>query len=829
MAIKKSELYNSLWKSCDELRGGMDASQYKDYVLTLLFLKYVSDKYFGKKDPVIVVSEESSFDNLIKFRGREDIGNAINIALGELAKNNCKLAGAINAADFNDEEKLGKGKEMQDRLSRLIAIFADLSFHHNRSDDDDLLGDAYEYLMRHFATESGKSKGQFYTPSEVSRIIAKIIGVNDQTIRENTVYDPACGSGSLLLKVANEALDDMTIYGQEKDVATAALAIMNMILHGSPAPEIPPGGISTLSNTCFFNEEGTGLKTFDFIVANPPFSTKSWQNGFIVDEHNKTLHDPYSRFDFGVPPKKNGDYAFLLHIIASLKDTGKGAVILPHGVLFRGNVEATIRRAIGAHGYIKGIIGLPANLFYGTGIPACIIVLDKESASSRQEIFMIDASKDFMKDGNKNRLRSRDIHKIVDVFNKRLEITGYSRIVPLSEIADEKNDYNLNLPRYIEANDKVDIQDLTAHLKGGIPKRDIEALSDYWKVFKNVKKTLFRQGENPDYFVAQKKVDEIKTTILDSAEYQKYLNKVSAVLSDWKAEFEPYLKSLGRGCKPKVIINKLSEALLLSFADVPLLDKYAVYQHLMDYWDDTMQDDAYLLSDVGWGKAAALYGLVDNRNKDGKIKQIPDVVIGSGRQLKKFKSELVPAALVVERFCYEKKQEIDRVEAKKDALSQEIEEFMSEHGSEGGLLEDAKNDKGKLSSKSLKDYLKATKGDDELGDERALVKHLQKLFDQELSLSSELKLLQSVLNEELLAEYDKLKVDKIKELVVNDKWLTTLENRILGEAESIIRTLVKRIKELEERYAYPMSELSEQVAEYSLRVDRHLKEMGLDS
>ncbi|MEI7858038.1 MAG: type I restriction-modification system subunit M, partial [Methanomicrobiales archaeon] len=455
MAIKKSELYSALWKSCDELRGGMDASQYKDYILVLLFVKYVSDKYAGQPNAVIDVPAGGSFTDMVALKGDKDIGDNINKIIGRLADANTPLKGVIESTDFNNADKLGSGKEMVDRLSKLIAIFQDpgLDFSRNRAEDDDLMGDAYEYLMRHFATESGKSKGQFYTPAEVSRVIAKVIGVAHATRPDQTIYDPTCGSGSLLLKAYHEAPVDVSLYGQEKDGATTALAKMNMILHNCPTAEIAPGGHSTLVDP-FFKAQDKSLKTFDFVVANPPFSDKAWKTGF------NPAQDEYKRFEDGVPPAKNGDYAFLLHLIRSMKSTGKGAIILPHGVLFRGNSEADIRRNLIKKGIIKGIIGLPANLFYGTGIPACIIVLDKEHAAARKGIFMIDASKWFMKDGNKNRLRYQDIHKIVDTFNKQLEIDKYSRMVPLSEIADPKNDYNLNIPRYIDSTEPEDLQDI---------------------------------------------------------------------------------------------------------------------------------------------------------------------------------------------------------------------------------------------------------------------------------------------------------------------------------------------------------------------------------
>ena len=466
MALKKSQLYSSLWQSCDELRGGMDASQYKDYVLTLLFMKYVSDKYAGSPDALIEVPAGGGFADMVKLKGDKEIGEKINKIIAELAGVN-ELKGVIDQADFNDESKLGTGKEMQDRLSKLVAIFDGLDFRANRTEGDDLLGDAYEYLMQHFATESGKSKGQFYTPAEVSRIMAKVVGIGPDTRSDHTIYDPTCGSGSLLLKAADEAPGGITVYGQEMDNATWALARMNMILHDHPTAELWRGNALTAP---YFKNPDDGLRTFDFAVANPPFSAKAWSSG--LDPAN----DRYRRFAYGIPPAKNGDYAFLLHLITSLKSRGKGAIILPHGVLFRGNREADIRRNLIRRGFIKGIIGLPANLFYGTGIPTCILVIDKAYAGARQGIFMIDASRGFLKEGNKNRLRAQDIHRIVDVFNRQIELPRYSRMVPVAEIAGPANDDNLNIPRYVDSSEPEDLHDLGAHLRGGIPDRDLDAL-----------------------------------------------------------------------------------------------------------------------------------------------------------------------------------------------------------------------------------------------------------------------------------------------------------------------------------------------------------------
>lgn len=269
MAIKKTDLYSSLWASCDELRGGMDASLYKDYVLTLLFLKYVSDK-FKTHTGLIELPEGTTFDDIIQLKNTPEIGDNLNKILSKIAETN-DLKGVIDVADFNDEEKLGKGKEQVERLSNLVAIFQSLNLSGNEADDDDLLGDAYEYLMRHFATESGKSKGQFYTPAEVSRIMARIIDIPTNSPSTTTVYDMTCGSGSLLLKAAAQSQNTLSIYGQEKDVATASLARMNMILHNNETAEIRSG--NTLSSPAFLKDGK--LQTFDFAVANPPFSEKN--------------------------------------------------------------------------------------------------------------------------------------------------------------------------------------------------------------------------------------------------------------------------------------------------------------------------------------------------------------------------------------------------------------------------------------------------------------------------------------------------------------------------------------------------------------------------
>jgi type I restriction enzyme M protein len=804
MAIKKSELYSSLWESCDLLRGGMDASQYKDYVLVLLFIKYISDKYAGQRYAPITVPKGASFADLVALKGKPDIGDQINKKIVEPLASVNKLS---DMPDFNDSGKLGTGPEMVARLSDLIAVFErpDLDFSKNRADGDDILGDAYEYLMRHFATESGKSKGQFYTPAEVSRILAAVIGIGSApTSTDTTVYDPTCGSGSLLLKVGDAAQTAVTLYGQEKDSATSGLARMNMILHNKPTAVIAQG--NTLTDPKF--RDGAALKTFDFVVANPPFSDKRWSTGF------DPLNDPYGRFDtFGVPPAKQGDYAYLLHIVRSLKSTGKGACILPHGVLFRGNAESEIRKNLIRHGYIKGIIGLPANLFYGTGIPACIVVVDKENAQARKGIFMIDASQGFIKDGPKNRLREQDIHRIVDVFTRQDESNPrYARLVGFAEI--EKNDFNLNLPRYIDSSVAEDIQDIQGHLRGGVPQADIEALGDYWAVCPRLKDALFKPLREGYVSLAVDKRD-IKNTIFRHPQFASYLEGMDEHFDAWRAQAVPKLKGLERGFHPKQFIAELADGLLEHYEGKPLVNAYDIYQHLMDYWAETMQDDAYLLATDGW--VAKTYRVIE-KTKKGKGENAKVVEKDKG-----WACDLIPKPYIVARYFAAEQKAIDETGAALEAASSALAELEEEHSSgEDGAFSGF----DRINAAAVKDRIKEIGDDADAAEELAILKRWQSLANKESELKKKLKRLDEELDAKAYARYPKLTVEEIKTLVVDDKWLAALFTTVSDELERASQTLTSRVRALASRYESPLPTLVDDVAMLSARVEAHLRKMG---
>ncbi|GAA7383654.1 type I restriction-modification system subunit M [Helicobacter pylori] len=818
MAIKKSELYSSLWAGADSLRGGMDASEYKNYVLILLFLKYISDK--ARNDAknntpsTIEVPQGCFYEDILALEGDKEIGDKLNKIIAEIAKKN-QLEGVIDSVDFNDNTKLGEGKAMIDTLSNLVKIFADLSLGAHGALDDDLLGDAYEYLMRHFASESGKSKGQFYTPSEVSLLLSLLLGIDENTRQDKSIYDPTCGSGSLLLKASSLAGEKgLTIYGQEKDISTTALCKMNMILHNSTDYDIK-GGFSTLSNPLFTEKNGM-LKTFDYCLANPPFSLKNWTDGLSIDYKSKqVINDNFNRFEDGTPPEKNGDFAFLLHIIKSLKDTGKGAVILPHGVLFRGNAEGAIRKNLLTKGYIKSVIGLAPNLFYGTSIPACVVVLDKENAHARKGVFLIDASKDFKKDGNKNRLREQDVQKMIDAFNALKEIPYYSKMVSLEEIS--ANDYNLNIVRYIAAKQESE-KDLFAlinsHKASYLPKNEIETYDPYFKVFKELKNTLFKKSDKEGYYALKTECEDIKDLITQSQEFQAFH---ASVLNAFEClELLETFDHLEPGFNPKTLIESVCSKVLKEFEKVEILDKYGVYQIFKDYYNEVLQDDWFLISFNGFLSAKELRKLtpLKDKNKKANYLEEPDFVI----QKTYYKSDLIPKNLIKQRFFGKEAKELEELENALNEKEANFEEFIEEHSNEEGLFYESKINESVL-KKELKN---ATDSEDK----KILKTALEWLEAKNKALKMKNKAYEEL---ELKAfhQYKNLKLGEIKDLIIQDKWLKSLKNALENKILKRINAFTSALNGIISSYSNSLLELDKEVKESESKVLEHLKDLGV--
>lgn len=887
MAVKKTQLYKSLWDSCDELRGGMDASQYKDYILTLLFMKYVTDKFKGQPYSDLQVFDKAhdpnpdpekrtgcSFDDFVALKNNKNIGDGMDKIIARLAEVNESLKGVIDIAHFNDEQKIGVGQEMVDKLTKLIAIFQrpELNFTHNRAEGDDIIGDAYEYLMRNFASESGKSKGQFYTPAEVSRILSKVIGIDRCKSHDASICDPACGSGSLLIRATAEAPFDIDACGQEKDSSTAGLAKMNAVLHNKSWITVRSG--NTFSQPRFLDDKDpTELRRFDYVVANPPFSMKNWTDG--VQE--------YGRFDgYGDrPPEKNGDYAWLLHILKILKPNGKAAVILPHGVLFRGNAEETIRRKIVDKGWIKGIISLPANLFYGTGIAACILIIDKEGAASRQGIFMIDASHGYVKDGNKNRLREQDVYRIVTTFNEQIiDDPKYARFVPNSEINNKRNAYNLNITRYIDSSDKEDVQDIEAHIHGGIPAADIDGLGKYWEVFTGLRESLFEEMR-PGFYKLIDDKDEIRRVVYNNEAFAAYGDLVDDAFESWKEYAYPHLISIDETLEVKMMVADLAYQLITRFEPLHLLDKYDVYQVLLAYWEETMNDDVSMIATDEKGYALAretenIMGEYTSGKKKGQEK-----VIG-------WEGRLIPKSIIADYFFAEER---DAISAAEDVIAQTETElaYLIENADEESLLNELAED-GKVKKKDVddklteirskvtspaiealqkmlevwptitkkKDYtvyvdnhplcveaytekgtisktsilyaikllqLKAPVPESYRDDVPVLEKAVE-LMDKISEYTSLAKGMSEALDKKCRGQYEKLTDEEIIDLLVNRKWFNSIYGGIDDLYTTLSHYLANRVITLVERYEITLPQLSHDVSLLEAKVKSHLERMG---
>jgi type I restriction enzyme M protein len=471
----RDNIQRTLWKACDSFRGKIDSSRYKDYILSMLFVKYLSDvdaekrreyaeKYEGdarridramSREP-FVLGKESNFSYLYEHRTDAKIGQKINIALAAIEEDNgSKLRNVFRAIDFNSTVDLGEPKEKNAILKNLLEDFNSLDLSPSQLDSSDIIGDAYEYMIATFASDAGKKGGEFFTPSRVSELVAKLV----QPKENDRIYDGTCGSGGLLLKAYKEAhTKKVRIYGQEKNAQTWALCCMNMFLHNVQDAVIWQG--DTLSNPQ--NIENDQLMKFQVIVANPPFSLDKWDSGFLPDDKTKMAAnlDPWKRFDWGIPPTSKGDYAFVSHFLHCLDDAdGRMGIVLPHGVLFRGASEGKIRRTIiEDFNLLDAVIGLPANLFYGAGIPACILIFKKNR--NRRSIFFIDASgeENYEKGKNQNILREQDIQKIVDTYRNRAVIDKYSCEALYEDI--KENDFNLNIPRYVDTFEEEPLVDI---------------------------------------------------------------------------------------------------------------------------------------------------------------------------------------------------------------------------------------------------------------------------------------------------------------------------------------------------------------------------------
>ena len=781
MALKKSEIYSTLTKCANKLRSnsGIGAESFKNYVLILLFLKYISDRVKSGERTMMVIPEGCSYDDIISFKGKKDIGEKINEIIAKISEAN-ELQDIINLQDHDFcDKKLGSPEDSSKLIYELVSAFQDsgLDFSQNRAADDDLIGDAYEYLMRNFASQAGKDKGQFYTPTEVSRLMAQLLGIDKDERPNVSAYDPTCGSGSLLLRVKAAAKHHISLDGQDIDPANIELSYLNMVIHGCETADIKVG--DTLNKPQ--HVINGSLRTFDYIVSNPKFSLHNWMNGAKEE-------DLYGRWGstIGVPPQQYGDYAFLLHCVRSLKPNGKCAIILPNGVLTRGGEEERIRKwLIEDQHLISGIIAFPANAFFGTSIAGNVIVIDKRRVSDG--VFFIDGSNLGYKDADsKIRLREQDIKRVIDVWRAREEVPHFAHLAtyervqkegeehPMYEI--ERNNFALNLSLYVTPEDKEIHQNIDAHLHGGIPCEDVERMQKYWTVCPSLKETLYKPLR-PNFVQLNIKKNEIVQTIDTDSSFREQYAIFTDTIEQWCKNIKQQMMAIGKDCDPKALIADWGQSILDTFAACPsLVNAYDVYDVLLKYYGEWLQDDLYMISNDGWN--------VELNIPAKKSIKWTDLT-----------SDLLPVDIVISHFLPELKQQLTDAEL---ALSSTQEALQQ-------LIEDC-----------------------EEGEDIAENKEYASLKLQEKKQKANIKSLSSLLLKEIIRVYDELTPELARPIIVEEKWLAAITDGVTKEMETIKHTITSDVMAITNRYEQTLKQLNDTFKEKETAVMNHLKQMGFE-
>ena len=886
MALKKSEIYSTLTKCTNKLRSnsGIGAESFKNYVLILLFLKYVSDRVKSGEKTILEIPEGCTFDDIIKMKGMKGgqtkkyipgvadgystIGDGINKVIGRIVEVN-ELQDVINLTDHDFcDKKLGNAEDSSKLISELVSAFQDdgLDFSQNRAADDDLIGDAYEYLMRNFASQAGKDKGQFYTPTEVSRLIALLIGIDQDERPQISAYDPTCGSGSLLLRVRAAAKHNVSWDGQDIDPANIELSYLNMIIHGCETADIRVG--DTLNSPQHI-DNGV-LRTYDYVVSNPKFSLHNWMNGAKAE-------DTYKRWnsEIGVPPQQYGDFAFLLHCVKSLKSGGKCAIILPNGVLTRGGDEEKLRKWLVEQQLLSGIIACPQNAFFGTSIAGNILIIDKKR--SKDGVFFIDASELGYKDADsKIRLREQDIKKITDVWRKREDVKHFAHLATYEKVLHEgeeeptyeieHNGFALNLSLYVTPVDKEVHQNIEAHLHGGIPNDDINRLQQYWDVCSTLKNALFSPLRDGFSKLAVNK-DDIAETIENNDSFQSQSTTFANSLSQWCEEVKQKMLAVDKNNDPKSIIAEWGQSILEKFKGCnSLVDAYDVYDQLMGYYNELLQDDLYMISNGGW---------------------LPKLNIPTKKTIKwtDLTCDLLPVEIAISHFLKDLKSELDNKENELAQLQEKMTNLIEEnegdfddslfygklnaanlkkkleHCSAIQLTEDdidflnslmpffEKNNKANketvasmcltheelfegvetVNKKVVTNLLKNSKNwEYSTEEQRAVWADYACMIEDEKKMKDEIKALSAKLLQEILRVYEKLTAEVAKPIIVNEKWIVDITSRISKEMQTVTHNISAEVSSLAKRYENTLNELNKSFIEMETEVLNHLKDMGFE-
>ncbi len=813
MALKKSEIYSTLTKCANKLRSnsGIGAESFKNYVLIILFLKYISDKVKSGDNTVLEIPEGCYFEDIVALKGKKNIGDSLNKIIGKISEAN-GLQDIINLSDHDFcDKKLGNAEDSSKLISELVAAFQDdgLDFSHNRAADDDLIGDAYEYLMRNFASLAGKDKGQFYTPTEISRLMALLIGIDQDDRPMVSAYDPTCGSGSLLLRVRAAARHNVSLDGQDIDPANIELSYMNMVIHGCETPNILQG--DTLNSPK--HVVNGKLQTYNYVVSNPKFSLHNW----MLTAKNDDTWGRWSS-EMGVPPQQYGDFAFLLHCVKSMKSDGKCAIILPNGVLTRGGDEEKLRKWLIEQRLLSGIIAFPANAFYGTSIAGNVLILDNHRV--QDGVFFIDASELGYKDADsKIRLREQDIKRVIDVWRRRKDEPHFAHLstfettqqdgeeAPMYEI--QRNTFNLNMSRYVVPKDKEIHQNIDGHLHGGIPVADIDRLQKYWDICPSLRTALFVPFREGFFSLAVEK-QNVAETISNEKSFETQRDVFDDTILKWCDQTQPLMLAVGKDSKPKDVIALWGQSLLDTFLKATsLVNAYDVYDQLLGYYNDTMQDDLFMISRDGW---------------------MPRLIVPTKKSPKwtDLSCDLLPVDLAVKVFLndlkwqfVEKTAALADIQEKIQTMTEENEDYLDEALFYGKL--NAANIK-KKQKEAQKPEMQNVYSDQQ----RNLWQQYLDLLESEKAVKAEIKALDAQLYKEIVRVYGELTEDDARTVIVNDKWLADISSRISDEMQTALHRIVTEVNDMHSRYEFTLGELSRSFAQKEASVFNHLKEMGFE-
>lgn len=888
MALKKSEIYGTLTKCTNKLRSnsGIGAESFKNYVLILLFLKYVSDRVKSGENTILVIPEGCTFDDIVAMKGMKGgtkkyipgvsdgystIGDGINKVIGRIVEVN-ELQDVINIADHDFcDKKLGNAEDSSKLISELVSAFQDdgLDFSQNRAADDDLIGDAYEYLMRNFASQAGKDKGQFYTPTEVSRLIALLIGIDMDERPQISAYDPTCGSGSLLLRVRAAAKHNVSLDGQDIDPANIELSYLNMIIHGCETADIRVG--DTLNSPQ--HVDNGQLRTFDYVVSNPKFSLHNWMNGAKVE-------DTYGRWnsEIGVPPQQYGDFAFLLHCVKSLKHDGKCAIILPNGVLTRGGDEEKLRKWLVEQHLLSGIIAFPPNAFFGTSIAGNVLIIDKKRP--QDGVFFIDASELGYKDADsKIRLREQDIKRITDVWRARKDEEHFAHLATYEKVLHEgeeepsyeieHNGFALNLSLYVTPVDKEVHQNIEAHLHGGIPNDDIDRMKYYWDICSDLRDSLFvplRDGFSKLSISKEK----VAITIEGNKSFIAQAKIFEESLNAWCNTIKADMLDVEKNNDPKTIIASWGQSILDKFENCrSLVDAYDVYDQLMGYYNDSLQDDLYIISNGGW-----MPKLIEPVKKTIKWSDLTCDLLPVNIAIQHFLGDLKGSLVARENdlsrlqesmtsLIEENEEDFDesifhgklnissvkkkleccvckRLTEKEVAVLREIMAIFNSKktlnaadkktianlsGSVKYLFEEGKNISKSIVSNLLKN---SESWEYSTTEQRELWAEYATMLENEKTLKDQIKNLSATLLTEIRRVFSELTPDVAKPIIVNEKWIAEITERIAKEMPTITNNISAEVSSLVKRYENTLGELNDKFIDKESAVLIHLKDMGFE-